>query len=144
MAKNSFQKKPIFLEILGTKVVQFWCYTKLVKTKNVHLNWYFPTILVRFDDFWRWKLTLKIRFWRFLTAIFGHLRSLRKKSMPFLWSVQTWLQSEMFLSNSVDMMKNLQLVLRAYCPNIYIYTVTVLVYGCICLLSQARACVKGY
>ena len=27
--------------------------------------------------------------------------------MLFLWSVQSWLQSEMFLSNSVDMMKNL-------------------------------------
>ena len=61
------------------------------------------------DDFWHWKLTLKIRFWHFLTAIFGHLTSLMKKSNPFLWSVQSYLQSEMFLSNSVDMMKNLLL-----------------------------------
>ena len=30
-----------------------------------------------------------------------------KKPMPFLWSVQSWFQSEMFLSNSIDMMKNL-------------------------------------
>ena len=30
-----------------------------------------------------------------------------KKSMAFLWSVQLWFQSEMFLSNSIDMMKNL-------------------------------------
>ena len=30
-----------------------------------------------------------------------------KKSNPFLRSVQSYLQSEMFLSNSVDMMKNL-------------------------------------
>ena len=52
-------------------------------------------------------MTLKIRFWHFLTAIFGHLTSLMKKSNPFLWSVQSYLQSEMFLSNSVDMMKNL-------------------------------------
>ena len=36
-----------------------------------------------------------------------------KKSLPFLWSVQYWLQSEMFLSNSVDMMKNLQRARRA-------------------------------
>ena len=43
MVKNSCQKKPKFSEILGTKVVQFWCYTKLVKTKNVPLNWYFST-----------------------------------------------------------------------------------------------------
>ena len=42
-----------------------------------------------------------------MTAIFGHLTSLLKKPMPFLWSVYPWLQSEMFLSNSVDMMKNL-------------------------------------
>ena len=59
------------------------------------------------DDFWRWKPTLKIRFWHFLMAIFGHLTSLMKKSNPVLWSVQSYLQSEMFLSNSVDMMKNL-------------------------------------
>ena len=39
MAKNSCQKKPNFSEILGTKVVQFWCYTKLVKTKSVPINW---------------------------------------------------------------------------------------------------------
>ena len=59
------------------------------------------------DDFWHWKSTLKIRFWHFLTSIFGHLTSLMKKSMPFLWSVQLWLQSEMFLSNSIDLMKKL-------------------------------------
>ena len=63
------------------------------------------------DDFSRWKLTLKIRFWHFLTSIFGHLTSLMKKSMPFLWSVELWLQSEMFLSNSIDMIKNLSEVL---------------------------------
>ena len=40
-------------------------------------------------------------------AIFGHLTSLMKKSNPFFWSVQSYLQSEMFLSNSVDIMKNL-------------------------------------
>ena len=36
-----------------------------------------------------------------------HLSRLMKKSLPFLWWVQSWLKSEMFLSNSVDMMKNL-------------------------------------
>ena len=59
------------------------------------------------DDFECWKLTLKIRFWHFLKAIFCHWISLMKKSNPFLWSVQSYLQSEMFLSNSIDMMKNL-------------------------------------
>ena len=113
MAKNSCRKKPKFSEILGTKVVQFWCYTKLVKTKNVPLNWYSSTNFFfqkDSDDFWHWKLALKIRFWHFLTAIFGHLTSLMKKSNPFLWSVQSYVQSEMFLSNSIDMMKNLRWV----------------------------------
>ena len=36
-----------------------------------------------------------------------------KKPMPFLWSVQSWLQSEMFLSNYVDMMKNLPRPIKA-------------------------------
>ena len=48
------------------------------------------------DDFWHLKLTLKNWFWHFLTAIFGHLASLIKKPMSFLWSVQSWLESEMF------------------------------------------------
>ena len=49
-----------------------------------------------------------------MTAIFGHLTRLMKKSLPFLWSVQSLLQSEMFLSNSVDMMKNLSLLPQIY------------------------------
>ena len=36
--------------------------------------------LERFEGF----LTLKIRFWHFLTAIFGHLPSLMEKLSPFL------------------------------------------------------------
>ena len=68
MAKNSCQKKPKFLEILGTKVVQFWCYTKLIKTKKLLLNWYFSTkkILERFE----WFLTLKIDFENQILALF--------------------------------------------------------------------------
>ena len=53
------------------------------------------------------EISKKISF--FLTAIFGHLTSLMKKSNAFLWSAQSYLQSEMFLSNSVDVMKNLQM-----------------------------------
>ena len=68
MAKNSCQKKPIFLEILGTKVVQFWCYTKLIKTKKLLLSWYFSTkiILERFKGF----LTLKIDIENQILALF--------------------------------------------------------------------------
>ena len=47
-------------------------------------------------------------------ASFGHLTCLMKKSNPFLQSVQSYLQSEMFLSNSVDMMKNSQRVRYVY------------------------------
>ena len=35
-----------------------------------------------------------------------------KKSNAFLWSVQSYRQSEMFLSNSVDVMKNLLVELQ--------------------------------
>ena len=68
MAKNSCQKKPKFLEILGTKVVQFWCYTKLIKTKKLLLNWYFSTkiFLERFEGF----LMLKIDFENQILALF--------------------------------------------------------------------------
>ena len=91
--KMIVKKKPIFIEILGTKVVWFWCYTKVVETKNMLLNWFSSEKKIRkiFFASWCWKLTLKIRFWHFLTAIYGHLTSLTKKSMPFLWSVQSWL-----------------------------------------------------
>ena len=37
-----------------------------------------------------------LKIWLFFTAIFGHLTRLMNKSLPFLWSVQSWLQSEMF------------------------------------------------
>ena len=103
--KIAVKKSQFFLETLGTKVVQFLCYTKLLKTKNKLLNWYYPTkfffrkIPMIFDienDFENQILA-------HLTSIFGHLTSLMKKSMPFLWSVLLWLQSEMFLLNSADM-----------------------------------------
>ena len=53
------------------------------------------------------KNGMLLKNWVFLAAIFGHLTRLMKKSLPFLRSMQLWLQSQMFLSNSVDMMKNL-------------------------------------
>ena len=31
---TDYKKKPKFSEILGTKVVQFWCYTRLVKKNH--------------------------------------------------------------------------------------------------------------
>ena len=68
MAKNSCQKKPNFSEFLVTKVVQFWCYTKSLKTKNVPLNWYSSMnfFLERFGYF----LTLKIDFENQILALF--------------------------------------------------------------------------
>ena len=49
MANNKCQKKPNFL---GIKVVQFWCYRKSIKTKNMLLNWYFSTKIF-FRKIWR-------------------------------------------------------------------------------------------
>ena len=68
MAKNSCQKKPNFSEILGIKVVQFWCYTKSVKRKTVPLNWYSSKKIFfeRFGSF----LTLKIDFENQILALF--------------------------------------------------------------------------
>ena len=68
MAKNSCQKKPKFSEILGTKVVQFWCYTKLVKTKNVPLNGYSSAKF--FLESFGWFLKLKIDFENQILAFF--------------------------------------------------------------------------
>ena len=98
--------KPNFLEILETKIVQFWYYTKLIKTKNMLLHWYYSTKKVRKI---RMIVDVENRVWKSDFGILDHLTSLMKKSRTFLWSVQTWLQSEMFLSNSVDMMKDLHL-----------------------------------
>ena len=58
--KIAVKKTPNIVEILGTKVVQFSCYTKLIKTKNVLLNWYYPTKF--FLEKFGWFLTLKIDF----------------------------------------------------------------------------------
>ena len=69
MAKNSCQKKPNYSEILGTKVVQFWCYTKSIKTKNVLLNWY-PSMKFFFKERFRWFLTFKIDFENQILALF--------------------------------------------------------------------------
>ena len=54
MAKNSCQKKPNSLEILGTKVVQFSCFKKCAPKLIFSNNIFFK----RF----RWFLTLKIDF----------------------------------------------------------------------------------
>ena len=121
MAKNSCQKKPNFLEILGTKVVQFWCYTKLIKTKKLLLNWYFSMDFFRkirsiFDvENWLWKSDFGT-FWR----LFWPFNKSHEKINAILWSVQLWLQSEMFLSNSIDMMKNLQQGLNRKCRKYFI------------------------
>ena len=77
--------------------------------KNINLGAHFLFLLMFCSIKIERLLFLKfLKNLAFLTAIFGHLTSLRKKLNPFLQSVQSYLQSEMFLSNSVDTMKNLQ------------------------------------
>ena len=99
MAKNSCQKKPKFSAFLVTKVVQFWCYTKLVKTKNVPLNWYFSTKI--FLERFGWFLTLKIDFENQFLALFdSYFWPFKQKShekiksifvisaiIPLIWNV---------------------------------------------------------
>ena len=106
MAKNSFQKKAKKFRNFRNKSCSILMLHKIDKKKicpNVDIVQR-KIILERFESF----LTLKNNFEnQILTAIFGHSSGLMKKSIPFLWSVKTWPQSEKFLSNSVDMMKNL-------------------------------------
>ena len=64
----SCQKLGIILVINGFKN---WFYQKMSITTNVLLNWYSSMkkkIQKDSDDFWHRKLTLKVKFWRFLTA----------------------------------------------------------------------------
>ena len=68
MAKNSCQKKPKISEISGTKVVQFSCYTKLIKIKKWAPKLIFSNEL--FLERFRWVLTLKIDFENQILALF--------------------------------------------------------------------------
>ena len=63
----SCQKLGIILAINGFKN---WLYQKMSITTNVLLNWYssMKKNQKHSDDFWHRKLTLKVKFWYFLTA----------------------------------------------------------------------------
>ena len=99
MAKNSCQKKPKFSEILGTKVVQFWCYTKLVKTKNVPLDWYSSTKFFFYkdsDDFWHSKIDFENQIFAFFDGYFWPFNKSHEKIkcifvisaiIPSIWNV---------------------------------------------------------
>ena len=117
MAKKRRQKRAKFYRNFRNKSRSIFMLRKIDKNKKCAPKLIFPNNFFFQKgsvNFCCWKLTLKIRFWHFLTSFFGHLTSLMKKSNPFSWSVQSYLQSEMFLSNSVDMMKNLQCALYAH------------------------------
>ena len=63
----SCQKLGIILVINGFKN---WFYQKMSITTNMLLHWYssIKKIQKDSDDFWNWKLTLKVKFCYFLTA----------------------------------------------------------------------------
>ena len=63
----SCQKLGIILVINGFKN---WFYQKMSITTNMLLNWYSSVKKNQkdSDDFWHRKLTLKVKFWYFLTA----------------------------------------------------------------------------
>ena len=54
--------------ILVIKWFKNWCYQKMSITKNVLLNWYSSMKKKDSYGFWHRKLTLKVKFWHFLTA----------------------------------------------------------------------------
>ena len=63
---------------------QFSCYTKLIKTKNVLLNWYYPTKF--FLEKFGWFLTLKIHFESPNVGLFDKLSpDGDSKSGNFIW-----------------------------------------------------------
>ena len=69
-----------------------------------------------------------------------------KKSLPFLWSVGSWLQSETFLSNSVDMMKNLQEAPVNYLHKVkhtYLAKLIALIFGTIYKIFTSEAKYKA-
>ena len=110
MAKNSRQKVPksdFQSQFLTSIIIRIFLKNVLLTNINLGAHFLFLLILcsVKIERFLFLEFLKNLAF---LTAIFGHLTSLRKKSNPFLQSVQSYLQSERFLSNSVDMMKNLQ------------------------------------
>ena len=53
------------------------------------------------------KIDFENQILAFFDSYFWPFNKSHEKTNPFLWSVQSYHQSEMFLSNSVDMMKNL-------------------------------------
>ena len=117
---NSCQKKLNFSEILGAKVIQFWCYTKLVKNKKCAptLIFFNEIFLERFG----WILALKIDFENQTLALFdSYLLQFNKPHVTIkavFWSAQSGLQSKMVLSNFVAMIKYLTCVFTRYCASI--------------------------
>ena len=98
MAKNRLQKVPksdFQSQFSMSKILQIFIKKFLLKNINLGAHFLFSSIL-RSMKLERLLFLKFLKNLAFLTAIFGHLASLIKKPMSFLWSVQSWLESEMF------------------------------------------------
>ena len=110
MAKNRHQKVPksdfsksIFNVKNPSKLSEK---KKFLKNINLEATFLFLSILCSIKI--KWLLFLKfLKNLAFFDRYLWPFNKTHEFFLPFLWSVQSWLQSEMFISNSVDMMKNL-------------------------------------
>ena len=66
-----------------------------------------PKVTFSTDFIWKIWMITDVENWLGKSAIFGRLTSVINRVNTVLWPEQSGLQSEMFLSNSVEMMKNL-------------------------------------
>ena len=98
MAKNSRQKVPksdFQSQFSMSKIIRIFLKKNFVEKYQFRGTFFVSTDFVYHQN-WTTFVPKFLKNLAFLTAIFGHLTSLRKKSNPFLWSVQSYLQSEMF------------------------------------------------
>ena len=102
---NSCQNSQIWKKFMKN-LLNFEAIKKCKKTKMRPLIDSLPDFLKNYLNIWNWKLTLKI-LTLFVSFFFVDLTRLMHKSTLFLWMVQSGLLSKMFLSSSIDRVKNL-------------------------------------
>ena len=107
MAKNSRQKVPksdFQSQFSTSKIIGI--FQKKFSLENINLGAHFLFLLVLCSMKIERLLFLKfLKILAFFDSYFWPFNKSHEKINAILWSVQLWLQSEMFLSNSIDLMK---------------------------------------
>ena len=109
MAKNRRQKMPksdFQSRFSMSKIIRIFLKKNSLENINLGAHFLFLSILCSMKI----ERLLFLKFLKFLAFFDSYFWPFNKKPMPFSRSVRSWLQFEMFLSNSVDMMKNLLLL----------------------------------